>query len=67
MTAERRHLLSPVVRAKVFGVGLRSGCKAIFKGVLVLVLVLVVVVVVVVVVVWMKSVARERDKLKKGE
>ena len=61
MTAERRHLLSPVVRAKVSGVGSRPGCKAIFKGVLV------VVVVVVVVVVWMKSVARERDKLKKGE
>ena len=63
MTAERRHLLSPVVRVKVSGVGSRLGCKAIFKGVLVAV----VVVVVVVVVVWMKSVARERDKLKKGE
>jgi hypothetical protein len=61
MTAERRHLLNPVVRVKVSGVGSRPGCKAIFKGVLVAV------VVVVVVVVWMKSVARERDKLKKGE
>ena len=50
-----------MVPARVFGAGPSTGCKVIFRDVVV------VVAVVVVVVVSMKSVARERDKLKNGE